>query len=96
MFGHFEKIDYVLEAALARKIRSYIVDANRRDRVDFNLAPFHSVSPADGNARLMPYADAAGNRARPDAIAQVLLEEHVASLTDAVTLRRGKVVEDAQ
>lgn len=81
MFRHLEKVEYAFETACACKSRSNIVESNRDNRFDFDLARLRSVSFANGYARPMPYPDTAGDRARSDAIAQILYEEHAASLS---------------
>ncbi|HUR83022.1 MAG TPA: hypothetical protein VM733_19845 [Thermoanaerobaculia bacterium] len=80
--GHFQEIGYRLEAAGACDIVGEILDPDRRDRVDFDRASFQTVLPAHRDARLMPDANGARDRAGPDAIAQVFDEEHQPATSD--------------
>ncbi len=80
MFRYLEEVWYAFETTGACKISSNIVERNRDDRIYFDLALFHSVSFADCYVRPMPYANAAGDRTRSDAIAQIFYEEHASSL----------------
>ena len=76
MFRHLEKVGYVFKAARAREIGSDVGECNRFDGVDFDLAVLHLVPFACAYAGPMPYANAAGDRARSDTVAQILHEQH--------------------
>src|SRR5437016_6281444 len=98
MFRHLEKVEHAFETARMCKSRSNIVESNRDNRFDFDLARLRSVSFANGYVRPMPYPDTAGDRARSDAIAQILYEEHAASLSRNRWIfgARGKLFASAQ
>ena len=83
VFGHLEKVAYSFKAAGAGEIRSDVVEGNRFDRIDFDLAFLHSVALAHRYAGPMPYANAAGDRTRSDTVAQILYEQHDTSLATA-------------
>jgi hypothetical protein len=80
MFRHIEKIPYAFEAAGARQFQSDIRERNRNDRIDFDLAFLHAIPLTNGYAGPMPDANAAGDTAGTDSIAQILYEQHLASL----------------
>ena len=91
MSRDLEEIVYALETAGACELRGDVVDRNRHDRVNFDLAFFHDVPLACRYARPMPNANTAGDRTRSDAVAQILYEQHATSLErsrgNAVTSR---------
>ena len=80
MFRDLEQIAYTLEAAGTGKIRSDLVQRNRDDRIHFDLPTLHSVPLTHRNAGPMPYTNAARDRAGSHPIAQILYEQHAASL----------------
>ena len=80
MFCHLEKVAYGFEAAGACELRSDIVERNQCDRINFDLAFLHPVSPACLHVGPLPYTNAAGDLTRSDAVAQILYEQHAISL----------------
>ena len=80
MFRHLEKVADAFKAAGACEIRSDVVEPNRYDRIDFDLAFLHSVPIAYLYAGLMPNANATSDVTRSDTVAQILYEQHAASL----------------
>jgi hypothetical protein len=80
MFRHLEKVAYPFEAAGACEIRSDVVERDRYDRINFDLAFLHSVPLAYAYAGPMPYTNTAGDLARSDTVAQILYEQHATSL----------------
>lgn len=73
---HREEIADALEAAVARERGGDVVPGDRLDRIYFDLPILHPVSPACGDAGLVPDANAGGDRAGTDGLAEVLHEEH--------------------
>lgn len=80
MLRELEEVGDALETARSRKIGSNVVARDLNDRIDLDLALLHSISLACRYARPMPYANAASDRTRSDTVAQILCEEHSASL----------------
>lgn len=80
MFRHLEEVSNALKAAGAGEIRSDLVECNRDDRINFDLAFLHSVPLACRNVGPMPYTNAASDRTRSDPVAQILYEQHATSL----------------
>ena len=80
MLRHLEKIAYAVKAACVGEIWSDLIKRDRGNRINFDLALFHSVPFAHGNVRPMPYTHAGTNGTRPNRIAQILYEQHANSL----------------
>lgn len=82
-----EEIAYAGEAAFAGESRRDLFDRDRDDGIDFDLPFFEAVSPAGTNVRTHPDANASRDRTTSHAIAQVLREQHRASLARCLPLR---------
>jgi hypothetical protein len=82
MLCDLKKIAYAGEAAFVGKAGRDLLDRDRDDGIDFDLAFFEAVSPAGTNARTHPDANASRDRPTSHAIAQVFREQHYASLTE--------------
>jgi hypothetical protein len=74
VLGHLHQIVDVAEPALARELRRDIIEGDRHDRVDLDLAVFEGVAFARRHPRTNPHPDAAGDRAAADSIAQIFRE----------------------
>jgi hypothetical protein len=84
-----KQIAYAREAALAGETRRDLLERDRDDGIDFDLAFLELVSPADTNVRTHPDANASRDRTTSHAIAQVLREQHRASLARCSPVQRG-------
>jgi hypothetical protein len=80
VFGYFEQVEDAEEAGFAGQLRGDVGKAYGFDGVDFDVAFFHLVALADGDAGADPDADAAGDFAAADAGAEALGEDHGVSL----------------
>jgi hypothetical protein len=76
MLGDLQKIDDSLEPRLASQLRSDVAEGDREDRINLDLALFHSVAIAHQNVWALPDADAAGDLTPPHSVAQPLTEDH--------------------
>ncbi len=84
-----EQIAHAREAALAGETRCDLLERDRHDGIDFDLAFFELVSPAGTNVRTHPDANASRDRTTSHAIAQVFREQHRASLARWSPAQRG-------
>jgi hypothetical protein len=80
MFRHVEKIPHACKATCAHQIRRDLRECNWKDRIDFDLAFLHAIPLTYDDSRTMPYAHATRDTAGTDSVAQILYEQHVASL----------------
>src|SRR5579875_62236 len=76
VLGHLEEIDHAEETGGASQPRGDIGEADRLDGIDLDLAFFHPVAAANGDARAFPEAHATGNFAIADSVAQPAGEGH--------------------
>ena len=76
VLGDFEQIEDAEEAGGAGELGSDVWKADGFDGVDFDVAFFHLVTLADGDAWAKPEANAAGDAAGADAVAKALGEYH--------------------
>jgi hypothetical protein len=76
------------KAALAGKTRRDLFERDLNDGINFDLAFFESITPADTNMRTRPDANASRDRTASHAIAQVLREQHHTSLAHLDALPR--------
>ena len=76
MLGHFEQVKDAGESGLAGQLRSDVGQADGRDGLNLDFAVAHAVAVSDDDMRTGPDADAAGDLAADDALAQALGEDH--------------------
>ena len=76
MLGDFEQVKNAEEAGCASQLGRDVGEADGLNGVDFDLAFFHGVTPADFDARGLPDADTQGDVAATDAIAEAFGEHH--------------------
>jgi hypothetical protein len=76
VFGYFEQVENAEEAGSAGELRGDVGKADGLDGVDFDLAFFHLVALADGDAESDPDADAAGDFTAADAVSKAFGEDH--------------------
>ncbi len=72
VLGDFQKIDEAEESGFAGELRGDFLKADLLDGVDFDVAFFHAIAVAGFDVRILPDADAAGNFAAADAVAEAL------------------------
>lgn len=84
VLGNLEQVENAEEAGGAREFGSDVGKADGLDGVDLNVAVFHWVAFADGDACALPEANGAGDSAAADAFAEAFGEDHC-----AVSLHRG-------
>ena len=80
VFGHFEQVADVLEAAGPCETGSDVTERYRGDRIDFDFAALHAVSLPSAYVWPLPDADAGRDRTGSHAVAKIFDEEHAASL----------------
>jgi hypothetical protein len=80
MFRNLEQVDDAEEARRARQLRGDIEETDRFDGIDFDLAFVHRVAVADLHVRTGPDADATGDFALPDPLAQTFRKDQDSSL----------------
>jgi hypothetical protein len=85
VFGYFEQIENTEESRFAGELWRNVREAYRLDRVDFDLAFIHAVTPARFHAWRLPNAHAARDLAAPDAVAEPLGKHHAVSLADRLS-----------
>jgi hypothetical protein len=71
VFCDLEEVLDAMKPAGAGELRSDVIEGNRDDRINFDLALFHPVSLAGRDAWLMPDANARTNCTRSDSIADI-------------------------
>ena len=76
VFCDFEEVENSEEAGSASEMRSDVGKADGLDGVDFDLAFFHAIALAHGDARARPDADADGDLTAANASAETLREYH--------------------
>jgi hypothetical protein len=84
MFRHLEQVQNAKESRLARQFRSNIRKPDRLNRIDFNLAFLHAVSPAYSDAGTHPDSHTASDLPATYSLAKPLSEHHKASLRPTV------------
>jgi len=75
--GDFEEIDEAEESGLARELRGDFLEGDLVDRIDFDVAFLHAIAVAGFDVRIFPDADAAGDFAGTDAVAETPGENHM-------------------
>src|SRR5579859_1902785 len=80
MFRHFEQIQNAKESRLPRQLRRNIWKPDRLNRIDFNLAFLHPVSPAHSHAGTHPDPHTASDLPATYSLAQPFSERHENSL----------------
>lgn len=80
VFRNLEQVDDAEEARRARQLRSDIEEADRFNGIDFDLAFLHRVAVANLHVKTGPDADATGDFAVPDPLAQTFCKDQDASL----------------
>jgi hypothetical protein len=88
VFGDFEQIQDSQESGRAGQFRRDIRKADLLDRVHFDLAFFHAISPAHTHMRSRPYPDAASNVPAPNPITKALGEHHLENSSPALAGRQ--------
>src|SRR6185312_13457437 len=77
---HFQQIHYAEKSRLPREHRRNIRQPDRRNGIDFNLALFHSIPPANLHMRPLPNPNTARDLSPPHSFAQPLREYHLLNL----------------
>ena len=72
----FEQVEDAKETRLARQLWSDIREADRLDRIDFDLALVHTVPCTGLDVGMHPYPDAASDFSATNSLAQTLGENH--------------------
>ena len=90
VFGDFEQVDEAEEAGGAGELRGDVGEADEVDGVDFDFAFFHAVPVADDHMGARPDADAAGDFAAADALAEAFGEGHGESLARCGRMAQAK------
>ena len=80
MLCDLEQRVQIREARLAHQFGSDIGKIDGFYRIDFNLALFHGITPADFHMRMHPDSDAASYIAAANSVAQPLVEHHEESV----------------
>jgi hypothetical protein len=76
VFGYLQEIEDAEKAGCACEFRRDVGKADGLDGIDFNFAFFHSIASADFDARGFPDANAQGDVASTNAIAETLRKHH--------------------
>ena len=77
VLGHLQEVDHALETRSACELRGDVLETDWQDGIDLDLAFLHTVMLANGDARVHPDADAAGDPPTANSVAQALREDHV-------------------
>src|SRR4029077_6652723 len=80
MFRDLEQVQNAKESRLARQLRSNIRKPYRFNRIDFNLAFLHTVSPAHSDTGAHPDPHTTSNLPAPYPLAKSFSERHKQSL----------------
>jgi len=76
MFGDRQQILHIGEARLPSQIIGDVLELDRLDRFDLDLAIVHRIASAHFDVWPHPDADAASDTAAPDAFAKTLGKDH--------------------
>ena len=87
---HFEKVTDAGKTAGAGDFRSDLLERDRFDRINFDLALLHPVPSAYRDTRAMPHANGAGDGTRPHGVAQIPDEQHDRSLNGTEVANDGR------
>jgi hypothetical protein len=79
VFGDLEQVENAEEAGGACELGSDVGKADRFDGVNLDVAVFHWIAFADGDACAQPEAHGAGDPAGADAFAKAFGEDHCAA-----------------
>ena len=80
---NFQEVGDAQETRLTRQLRRDIVQADRLDRIDFDLTFIHPVPGAGLHVGTRPDPDAARDFSAPDPFAKTFREDHGESLHPA-------------
>src|SRR5689334_4967359 len=92
MLRDLEQIDNAQEPGLSRQLGSDVLKADLLDRLHFDLAFVHPVSPADLHVGPRPDSHAAGDFAIANGIPQTLSEHHCTPSGSQMTLRCASTI----
>ena len=83
VFCNFQQRFDALEARFARQVVGDVVERDRRDGIDDDVAVVHLITATDFHVRPRPDANAASNSAASNAVPKPLREHHRDSPSDA-------------
>jgi hypothetical protein len=86
VFRDFQQVQNAKESRLARQFRSYIGEPDRLNRIDLNLAFFHTVPRADGDVGTRPDSYTASDFSAAYSLAKPFREGHEQSLRKYFTV----------
>jgi hypothetical protein len=76
VLGDRQEVFHIGETRLAREIVGDVVELDRLDRFDLDLAIIHRIASADFDVRAHPDADAAADASASNAFAKTLGKDH--------------------
>jgi hypothetical protein len=87
VFRDREEIGHIVETRTSRQVWSDVGQADRPNRIHFDLAVIHAVAPTNLDVGTGPYSDTASDGASSHSFSEPLGEDHAASLRLGARLR---------
>jgi len=90
VFRDREEVGHVFETRTSRQVWSDVGQADRPNRIHFDLTLIHAVTPTNLDVGTCPYSDAARDGASSHSLPEPLGEDHAASVRLSAQLREER------